>query len=124
VVAQFVADAAKLAAAGRAAAYVRGGADQTEVEAIAVAGYRLDLDGRYRFVDLSQGEDPAAPAGDGRPALYYGGLLDLLKHPDAFPAACESVYYVEPSVLPQFEAAFGTGLPGCAGPPRVVALPN
>ncbi|MGH2561154.1 MAG: hypothetical protein ACRDJH_18965 [Thermomicrobiales bacterium] len=120
VVARLAADAATLRDTGRDAVYVRGGGDQSEVESITVAGYRLDLDGRYQFVDLSVGETPTFD--DERPVLYTGGLLDRIQTPAGIPVQCGAVYYVEPFARDRFNEIAGDALPGCTAPPSVVPL--
>ncbi|MGH2534363.1 MAG: glycosyltransferase family 39 protein, partial [Thermomicrobiales bacterium] len=119
-IARLAADAALPRDTGRDAAYVRGGGDQTEVESITVAGYRLDLDGHYQFVDLNAGETPDRD--DPRPVLYSGGLLDRIQTPNGIPMHCTAVYYVEFFALDRFNELAGDALPGCAEPPSVVPL--
>ena len=105
-------------------ALVAGDAAGAEVEAVAVAAVRLDLDARYRFADLSRGAPSPLDPDDPRPPLYYGGLLDRLA-PSSLPVPdpCGLLYLV----LPEAEARFLTGtgggaLPGCAAPVRYEVL--
>lgn len=110
-------EAAATGEAWNGVAYVAGDLGGEEVEALDVAGYRLQLIDTYQFVNLAHGEidDPTDP----RPPLYYGGLLDLIDQPGAVPRSCELVYFVRLAVEGPFREAFAPTVPSCAQPPVV-----
>lgn len=95
-----------------------------EIESIDVAGYRLTLESRYRFIDLdrengvgtSQNEDSRIP-------LYYGGLLDRLK-PGSIPYFCSNFYLVAPAVEERFLAAVQAQDISCSDSIQHARLPN
>ncbi|HET8523929.1 MAG TPA: glycosyltransferase family 39 protein [Thermomicrobiales bacterium] len=122
IIAQLRTAAPTLRATHGSAALVTGGMNQVQVEAISTAGYRLDLNDDYAFVDLAAGEH--APANDARPTLYFGGLLDQLPAPGAPALPCDTVYYVNFSIHTQFLDTVAASRPGCLAPPHVETLAN
>src|SRR5690606_31697088 len=79
--------------------------DSPNIEAVAVAGYRLSLSDRYTFIDLSRPRAQLeAVAPTERPPLYYGGPLDQLLL-ETLPERCSLTFFVEPDVEGQFVQA-------------------
>lgn len=110
-----LAAAATTGAASNGVAYVAGDLAGEEVEALDVAGYRLQLIDTYQFVNLAQGE--TADSTDPRPPLYYGGLVDLNERPGVIPRPCQVVYYVRPRVEVAFRETIASMADVCAAPP-------
>lgn len=96
-----------------------------EIEGVHAATYRLALDDRYRFVDLTGRVTADSPAGDGRPPLYVVGALDRVRD-GSLPDLCDNLYLVAPNARESFFSALGTDgtLPGCSTPVRYVGLPE
>lgn len=77
-------------------------ADQEVDDAsIHAAAIRLELDDRYRFIGPTM-EGAPKTAGDNRPLVSYGGVLERLPTPGAIPNACSNLYFVAPSRLAAF----------------------
>ena len=117
--------AEQVAEAGRrgGAALVADPALGPEIEAIHAAVYRLALDDRYRFVDLSRDDAAAVPPDDERPPLYVVGLLDRLRAGD-LPNLCRNLYLVAPEAEEKFLAVLGPERTpdGCTAPLRYEVL--
>jgi 4-amino-4-deoxy-L-arabinose transferase-like glycosyltransferase len=117
--------AAALMARWTDAAVARGGAVLVEdpalgdeIEGVHAATYRLDLDRRYRLVDLQ--EPPAAITADARPPLFWHGALAAL-HAGAIDQPCQRLWFVAPEIGDKFLTAWRAA--GCAGAPNSVSLP-
>lgn len=87
-----------------------------EIEAINVAPYRLVLDARYRFVDLTVDARPAELAPDGRVTLLYGGVLTRLEETAATPRDCEAIYLFPSAAEKQFTIASAGATVRCGHP--------
>jgi CelD/BcsL family acetyltransferase involved in cellulose biosynthesis len=117
--------AAALMARWTGAAVARGGAVLVEdpalgdeIEGVHAATYRLDLDRRYRLVDLQ--EPPAAITADARPPLFWHGALAALRA-GAIDQPCQRLWFVAPEIGDKFLTAWRAA--GCAGAPNSVSLP-
>jgi hypothetical protein len=106
------------------AVLVRGGTSQLEGEAISTAVLRLSLEGHYDFVNLAHPADSESSVDGDTPALYFGGVLDLIDEPAKIPGICENVYFVAPEAMERF-AGMTSGTPdGCAGSLLTYPLPR
>ncbi len=104
-----------------------------EGEVIYAGAYRLELDGVYRFVNLTEVQSTPASAqaeakaranpGDNRPPLYFGGVLTRLQTPGSMPDLCGSIYLVTPAVEQAFTGAAGKIQQACGRPVRYIVLP-
>ncbi len=74
------------------------------LEEINILPYRFDLDTIYRFIDFFKpGANSATTAlADPRPPLYLGDVLAHLEKPGTMPNYCNNLYYVDPTIEPQF----------------------
>jgi hypothetical protein len=120
--------AAAARAAGGAALVAADGVG-AEIEAIDGAAYRLLSDESYRYVNLAElprgAQPPAAEAGDERPVLYVGRILDRLRDPATMPGLCTTLYFVRPDAEDAFLQATNGGRPaGCRAPLEYVLLPG
>jgi hypothetical protein len=124
---------AETLAAWQGEAAERGGAVLVEdpglgddIQRVHAATYRLDLEGVYRFVDLTRRETGSGSeggrqeAGDGRPALLWRGALGALEAGE-ISRPCARLWFVAPEVGERFFAAWRGA--GCAGAPDSVMLP-
>ena len=102
---------------------ILGRADAVEIEAIDVAQYRLSLDNRYRFVDLTSERLPTGGDG-GRPVVAYGGLLDRLTDPRAVPHFCDSLYVVRASLESEFLTETKPSASSCGKPLDYRTIPG
>jgi hypothetical protein len=120
VIAQFGADANKIAASDGNAVLVRA-PGSLEVEQIDVATYRLALDDTYRFVDVNSDSGDKA-SGDARPVLLYGQVIAKIDYPDRIPTFCDNSYYVEKSAQKEFADLTQPASSVCGHPLNVVEL--
>jgi 4-amino-4-deoxy-L-arabinose transferase-like glycosyltransferase len=94
-----------------------------EGEVIFAGAYRLELDGAYRFVNLSEGHTPPLDPNDSRPPLYFGGVLSRLRQPDSMPHLCDNIYLITPVVEAQFADMLARHDTICRRPIRYYLLP-
>ncbi len=122
MVARLNADAGFNAVSGRSGVLVPPH-ESLEVESIEVSSYRVLLDDKYRFVDISAGV-PVSQSTSRKPVLLYGQALDLLHQPRSFPTFCRNNYYVQQAALEAFRHVTASAAARCEHRLRVVEIPT